>query len=294
MEILRQITEGKNSSCNKLPTSLEINGQSCKTDSDKFLNQMCEYFAKLGSNLSKNNPSNIFKLKIFSKSIMQSFTLHEFTESKVSLAINHVKCNTAPGMDGISPKFVKMARVALAPILTKLYNKCLQQECFPDEFKVGQVITIPKTLAPKELGEFRPISLLNLFSKVFKKVLKTKIMDFIGKYNILAHEQYGFTANNSTELAITTIYDEFLDNLDKNHYTCAIFLDIKKAFDSLDHKILLKKLDHYGFREKIWNSLKFYLENRKICTIVDQKVSKFFKVTHRLCPRPTSFSIVYQ
>ena len=133
----------------------------------------------------------------------------------------------------------------------------MQQECFPDEFKVGQVSPIPKT-TPKELGEFRPISPLNLFSKVFEKVLKTNIMDFIGKYNILAPEQYGFTANSSTELAITTIYDKFLDNLDKNHYTCAIFLDIKKAFDSLDHKILLKKLDHYSFRGKIWNLLKSY------------------------------------
>ena len=233
---------------------------------------MCEYFAKVGSNLSKNNPSNISELKIFSKSIMQSFRLHEFTESAVSLAINDVKCNTAPGMNGISPKFVKMAIVALAPILTKLYNKCLQQECFPDEFKVGQVILIPKTLAPKELGEFRPISLSNLFSKIFEKVLKTKIMDFIGKYNILAPEQYGFTANSSTELAITTIYDKFLDNLDKNHYTCAIFLDIKKAFDSLDHKILLKKLDHYNFQGKIWNLLKSYLEN-----LYDSR-SKSFKI----------------
>ena len=223
---------------------------------------------------------------------MQSFTLHEFTEGEVSFAINDVECNTAPGMDGISPKFVKMARVALAPILTKLYNKCLQQECFPDEFKVGQVIPIPKTLAPKELGEFRPISLLNLFSKVFEKVLKTKIMDFIGKYNILAPEKYGFTANSSTKLAITTIYDKFLNNLDKNHYTCAIFLDIKKAFDSLDHKILLKKLDRYGFRGKIWNLLKSYLENRKICTIVDQKSNS--RNPSELCPRPTSFSIVYQ
>ena len=71
--------------------------------------------------------------------------------------ISDVKSNSAPGIDGISPKFIKMAKVALAPILTKLYNKCLQQECFPDDFKVGQVIPISKTLAPKELGEFRPI-----------------------------------------------------------------------------------------------------------------------------------------
>ena len=75
-------------------------------------------------------------------------------------------------------------------------------------------------------------------------------MDFIGKYNILDPEQYGSTANSSTELAITTIYDKFLDNLDKNHYTCAIFLDIKKAFDSLDHKIVLKKHTTTVFEEK--------------------------------------------
>ena len=122
----------------------------------------------------------------------------------------------------------------------------------------------PKHITPKELGEFRPISLLNLFSKIFEKVLKTKIMGFIDKYNVLPPEQFGFTTNSSTELAITTIYDKFLDNLDKNQYTCAIFLDIKKAFDSRDHKILLKKLDHYGFRGKIWNLLKSYMENRKI------------------------------
>ena len=109
---------------------------------------------------------------------MQSFTLHEITESEVSLATSDVKSNSAPGINGISPKFVKMARVVLTPILTKLYIKCLQQECFPDEFKVGQVIPIPKTLTPKELVEFRPISLLNLFSKLFEKVLKIKSYGF--------------------------------------------------------------------------------------------------------------------
>ena len=72
--------------------------------------------------------------------------------------------------------------------------------------------------------------------------------------------------NSSSELAVTTIYDTFLDNLDKHLYTCAIFLDIKKAFDTIDHKILLKKSYHYGFRGKLWNLLKSDLENRKMST----------------------------
>ena len=138
----------------------------------------------------------------------------------------------------------------------------MQQEYFLDEFKVGRVIPIPKTLAPKKLGEFRRISLLNFFSKVFEKVLKSKFINFIGKYNILASEQFGFTRNSSTEQAITTIYDKLLDNLDKNQDTCAIFLDIKKAFGSLDHKILLKKLSRsLWFLRKIWNLIKSYLKN---------------------------------
>ena len=103
-------------------------------------------------------------------------------------------------------------------------------------------------------------------------------MVFKRKYNIRTPEQFGFTTNSSTELVITTIYDKLLDNLDKNKYTCAILLDIKKAFDSLDHKILLNKLNYYRFQGKIWNSMKSFLENRKICTKVELNTLGFFTV----------------
>ena len=136
-------------------------------------------------------------------------------------------------------KFMKMAKVSLAPILTKLCYKCLQQECFPDEFKVGQIIQIPKTLAPKEIGEFRSTTLLNLFSKVFEKVVKSKFMDFIGKYTILAPDNR-FTTDNtsksSTELAITTIYDKFLNNLDKSNILVLYFSISKKLLILLTTK----------------------------------------------------------
>ena len=108
-EVLRKIIEGKNNSRNKLPTSLKISELTCETDSNQFLNRMSEYFANVGSNLSKRNKSDIFRLKIFSKSIMQSFMLHEFTESEVSLASSDVKSNSAPGIDSIYPKFMIMA-----------------------------------------------------------------------------------------------------------------------------------------------------------------------------------------
>ena len=100
---------------------------------------------------------------------------------------------------------------------------------------------MPKT-SPKSLDEFRPIFLLPVFSKVFEKILKVKFSDFLDKNNILTSSQFGFRENNSTELAITSFYDKLLNNLNENEFTCSsIFLDLRKAFDSVDHKIPLKK-----------------------------------------------------
>ena len=84
------------------------------------------------------------------------------------------------------------------------------------------------------------------------------MLNFINKNNLLASKQFGFTTNSSTEKAITTIYDKFLDNVDNKQYTCSMFRDTKKAFD---HQILLKKLYHYDFRGKFWNILKSYMNN---------------------------------
>ena len=130
------------------------------------------------------------------------------------------------------------------------------------------------------------LTLLNLFSKKFEKILKDKIMKFINNNNVLSSNQYGFRANNSTELAVTTIYDEFLENLDRKLRTCAIFLDI-------NHQILLKKLYHYGFHGEIWNVLKFYLENRKICTKINQKTSSLCKITHGIAQGSVSGPLLF-
>ena len=103
-----------------------------------------------------------FSFKIHSKSCMLSFMLHEITPEEVSNCISKIKSYSAPGMDGIPPKFVKSASCILSPYFAKLFNKCIEQEIFPRDFKVAYVIPIPKSLV-----EFRPISLLSVFSKLF-------------------------------------------------------------------------------------------------------------------------------
>ena len=128
--------------------------------------------------------------------------------------------------------------------------------------------------SPKSFDDLRPISLLPAFAKIFEKILKTKMTKFLDKNKIITSSQFGFRTNSSTELAMTTLYDKLLTNLNENKVTLSLFLDLKKAFDSVNHPILLKKLYHYGFRGPIFNLLQSCLSNRRICTMIERKTSK--------------------
>ena len=95
------------------------------------------------------------------------------------------------------------------------------------------------------------------------------MMKFMNKNNTLSDSQFGFGTNNSTKLTVTSIYDKLLQNLYHKKVTCSIFLDLKKAFDSVDHCVILKKLCHYEFRGNILLFFEDYLKNCKICTCLD-------------------------
>ena len=112
----------------------------CITNCEKILSQVYEYkyFATIGLNLSEKLTKNqLSNFKIYTAASLQSLMLLDFVENEVACAIDNIKTNSAPGPDYIPPKFIKMAKVVLAPVLTKLYNKCLKEECFPDDFKLS-------------------------------------------------------------------------------------------------------------------------------------------------------------
>ena len=113
--------------------------------------------------------SDAFSLKIHSQSCMHSFMLHEITPEEVSNCISNIIPYSAPGMDGIPPKCVKLARYILSPYLAKLFNKCIEQEIFPRDFKVAYVSQFQKLRLLNLLNEFRPISLLSVFLSCLSK-----------------------------------------------------------------------------------------------------------------------------
>ena len=149
--VIREIIDNKSTSTINLPPTLLVNklNKAYETDSNEFLDHMCKYFANIGSTLAKKvNKAHDSNLKITSKSCLHSFVMQDVTENEVSIAIENLNSNSAPRIDAILSKFVKMAKMLLTILLTKLYNKCLIQEFFPDVFKVSQVIPIPKTTSP--------------------------------------------------------------------------------------------------------------------------------------------------
>ena len=138
----------------------------------------------------------------------------------------------------------------------KLFNQCMEEGIFPDVLKIACIVPLYKGGEKNESTNYRPISLLPLFGKIFEKIIESRLVKFFDKKKIITPHQFGFRKYYSTELAVTEIQNMLLKNLDENKVTCTIFLDLAKAFDTVDHGILLLKLEKYGIRGQALTLLK--------------------------------------
>ena len=131
---------------------------------------------------------------------------------------------------------VKKVIVHIAKPIADICNKSFISGIFPDNMKVDKIIRL------------LPVSILPQFSKIFKKVFYNKLVSFLNNNNIIYKNQYGFRYNHSTSLALMELIEDISFNLDNSMKTAGIFIDLKKAFDTIDHIILIKKMSHYGVR----------------------------------------------
>ena len=138
----------------------------------------------------------------------------------------------------------------------------MQLGIFPDKLKIAKIIPLHKGGKIDEINNYRPISILSSLSKIFEKVIKKRFIDFLKKHNVFSDYQFGFREGMSTTLALADICDQFQNALDNNEITCGIFIDLAKAFDTVNHSILLKKLIHYGIRGNAFELIKSYLNDR--------------------------------
>ncbi len=181
---------------------------------------------------------------------------------------------------GITPRLVKDAGPAMAINLSIIFNKCLTSGIFPQSSKTAKVIPVYKADSRMLASNYRPISLLPIFGKLLEKIIFCRITSFVKKYNILYRRQYGFQKAKSTEHAVIDIQENILNSLEKGETSCCILLDFAKAFDTVNHSILLQKLNHYGIRGTALHLIESYLADREQCVQINGAVSSMEKIKH--------------
>ena len=138
-------------------------------------------------------------------------------------------------------KFIKLAKISIAEFLSKLFNFCLTRGVFPEALKIAEVVPINKKGNVCEPTNYHPISLLFQFSKIFEKLLFNSVIKYLEKFKLLSIHQYDFRKNSLTIHVIADIHNNLMTTADKRLYNCCLFLDLSKAFDTVDHRILLWK-----------------------------------------------------
>ena len=184
------------------------------------------------------------------------------TRDEVISVINKFAPKKSAGHDLISTNLLKEISPLIAEPLSLIINQSLSTGIFPSKLKIAKVIPLHKKNEKDLLDNYRPISLLPSISKVFERIVYNQLYSYLTTNGILFKSQYGFKKSHSTETAAIELTDTLLQNLDNGEIPIAIFLDLSKAFDTLDHAILLKKLEHYGIQDTPLNWLISYLSNR--------------------------------
>jgi hypothetical protein len=198
----------------------------------------------------------------------ESFYFKYLSELEVKNSLFQIKTN-ATGHDNISCKMLKPIINILLPCLTKIFNDSLQRSLFPTQWKCSLITPIPKNSRPENVSDYRPISILSTLSKVLERLVFNQVTDFLTRNSLFDLLQSGFRRRHSTCTALLKISEDIRHSFGCNDVTIMVLLDFSKAFDSVNHQILLSKLVSLNFSRPVIDWFHSYLTGRKHCVKTD-------------------------
>ena len=236
-------------------------------DTADFIN---DFFSSIGPNLAKNYSE---KWEFYGDELGEACPPITVDFEQVLQLCKAITLCKSSGFNDISTKVIKDAFRVLVPQLVFLFNLSFSLGCFPDKWKRATIVPLYKGGDRTEVSNYRPVSLLPLPGKILERIAHAKLVEFLNNHNVISPKQGGFRKGFSTSRSIADLTDDLFSSINDGLTSLAVFVDLRKAFDTVNHDILLAKLQLYGIRGINLQWCRNYLSNRKQVTLANGVIS---------------------
>ena len=227
-----------------------------------FCDFYCQVGPKLAARIGQTREGEY--MRYMGERVEESLIWSPTTPDEVGELCRGLESGKGAGWDGVAPRVIKGVARELAGSLSRLFNCCMREGHYPACFKVARVVPVFKGKGedPTEFSGYRPVSVLPVLSQLFERVLKARLLRFLDAHRVIIPGQYGFRSGHSTAMAVLDMVERVRGAWGRRNSALGVFIDLKKAFDTVDHRLLLAKLGHYGMRGGMLGLLESYLGGR--------------------------------
>ncbi len=240
-----------------------------------------QFFVNVGPELAKTIPDPAIRTD-FDKLVERnphSMFLSSVNEGEVLDIVRNFRNKKSTDDNDIVMFIIKTVMEGISKPLTYICNLSFQTGTFPNKMETAKVIPLYKSGDKHSFTNYHPVSLLPQFSKILEKIFNNRLDTFILKHNLLTDSQYGFRTNSTTSLALIDSIENVMNSIEQKQFAVGLFIDLKKAFDTIDHHILINKLEHYGIRGVVLNWIQSYLSDRRQFVKLGDSCSKCLDIT---------------